>query len=101
MRSRSCISIASISAGLFISNGNLSRLVEGKLTSIRHKEKRSIKQRELIIGGEAAASGDYPYFVHYDSPGCGGSVRKNQLHRTWKVSFFHHRVLKSHFFFQL
>jgi secreted trypsin-like serine protease len=30
--------------------------------------------RSLIIGGKNAVSGDYPYFAHFDSPGCGGSL---------------------------
>ncbi len=29
--------------------------------------------RSLIIGGQNAAPGDYPYFAHY-YPGCGGSL---------------------------
>jgi hypothetical protein len=31
-------------------------------------------QRALIIGGETAARGDYPYFAHFDPPECGGSL---------------------------
>jgi Trypsin len=31
-------------------------------------------QRSLIIGGETAAIGDYPYFAHFDPPQCGGSL---------------------------
>lgn len=30
--------------------------------------------RSLIIGGQNAVSGDYPYFAHFETPGCGGSL---------------------------
>ena len=30
--------------------------------------------RTLIIGGEIAQPGDYPYFVHFSNPGCGGTL---------------------------
>ena len=52
--------------------------VEAKRSQIQRKRKSSInkvKRRRLIIGGTEARSGDYPYFAHYSSPGCGGSVR--------------------------
>ena len=51
---------------------------KAKRSQIQRKQKSSIdkvKRRQLIIGGEQARSGDYPYFAHYSSPGCGGSVR--------------------------
>lgn len=57
-----------------------SLVVEGKRSAARlqrkHKSVISDKprQRDLIIGGEEAVSGDYPYFVHYQKPGCGGSL---------------------------
>ena len=31
-------------------------------------------ERNLIIGGDDAIAGDYPYFVHLPKPGCGGVV---------------------------
>ena len=37
-------------------------------------ESNSLSERQLIIGGEVAAAGDYPYFTHYDTPGCGGAI---------------------------
>ena len=37
-------------------------------------ESDSTLERQLIIGGEVAAAGDYPYFTHYDTPGCGGAI---------------------------
>lgn len=50
--------------------------VEGdSATSSSPLLEESSLQRDLIIGGEIATSGDYPYFVHYSSPGCGGAVR--------------------------
>jgi hypothetical protein len=30
--------------------------------------------RSLIIGGQNAVPGDYPYFAHFYPPGCGGSL---------------------------
>ena len=30
--------------------------------------------RDLIIGGQSAKNGDYPYFVHFQPPGCGGTL---------------------------
>ena len=31
-------------------------------------------ERSLIIGGSEAAAGDYPYFAHFENPGCGGTL---------------------------
>jgi secreted trypsin-like serine protease len=30
--------------------------------------------RTLIINGQVAEPGDYPYFVHFATPGCGGTL---------------------------
>lgn len=30
--------------------------------------------RSLIIGGNAAKLGEYPFFAYYDPPQCGGSL---------------------------
>jgi cell division septation protein DedD len=33
-----------------------------------------VPRRNLIIGGSVASANDWPYFVHFDSPACGGSL---------------------------
>lgn len=42
--------------------------------SIVEEDSKPIIDRSLIIGGEAAEAGDYPYFVHFRPPGCGGTL---------------------------
>ncbi|MGK3734114.1 MAG: hypothetical protein ACI8RD_002585 [Bacillariaceae sp.] len=32
------------------------------------------EERKLIIGGNVAIPGDYPYFVHFDGIACGGTL---------------------------
>lgn len=70
------ISIALLPAASLVSDcSQASKLfVAAKLSPTRRKQRRSIEQRGLIIGGGPATPGDYPYFVHYAAPGCGGSV---------------------------
>ena len=76
MRRQLFISLHSMSAALFLANERFSSQVAGKkLSPIHRKRKESIKDRRLVIGGDETDSGEYPYFAHYDSPGCGGSVR--------------------------
>jgi hypothetical protein len=45
-------------------------LVEGG--SLRGVEQQH--NRTLVIGGKIARPGDYPYFVHFATPGCGGTL---------------------------
>jgi hypothetical protein len=100
MRPHSCISITAFSAALFLSNHDFSRgVANGKLSPIRRKEKVSIKERGLVIGGAVAASGDYPYFVHYATPGCGGSVRRERLGGLEKIKTLMTMILKLKFLF--
>jgi secreted trypsin-like serine protease len=53
-----------------------SSIVHGR-PSLRRRDERdeeTVLDRSLIIGGKAATKGDYPYFAHFDSPGCGGTL---------------------------
>jgi Trypsin len=45
--------------------------------SVQEQEVASVApptRRNLIIGGNAAKPGDYPYFAHFEGISCGGSL---------------------------
>lgn len=55
----------------------LSQVALVSASSLRGGENISVSEpvdRSLIIGGQNAVSGDYPYFANFESPGCGGSL---------------------------
>jgi secreted trypsin-like serine protease len=49
-------------------------MVRGRGSLRGHEQDSQHIDRSLIIGGEAATAGDYPYFVHFQPPGCGGTL---------------------------
>jgi secreted trypsin-like serine protease len=51
-----------------------SAVVAGESSSSLRGGNAGVDNRNLIIGGAPAIPGDYPYFVHYESPGCGGTL---------------------------
>ena len=47
---------------------------DGGNKNMKQIREDGITDRDLIVGGSSATPHDYPYFVHLDTPGCGGTL---------------------------